>query len=55
MRFLLVLIFMASLPVPVVALKAEDKPNFVLILADDQGYADLGCFGSKTITTPSVK
>ena len=25
------------------------KPNFIIIFADDQGYGDLSCFGSKTI------
>jgi arylsulfatase A-like enzyme len=30
----------------------REKPNFVLIFTDDQGYGDLGCFGSKTIRTP---
>ena len=30
------------------------KPNFVFILTDDQGYADLGCFGSTTLKTPHV-
>ncbi|MDA1278309.1 MAG: sulfatase [Verrucomicrobia bacterium] len=33
---------------------AEAKPNFVIIFADDQGYGDLGCFGSKTIKTPNI-
>lgn len=31
-----------------------ERPNFVVILTDDQGYADLGCFGSKTINTPHL-
>ncbi len=29
-----------------------NKPNFIIILTDDQGYSDLGCFGSETIATP---
>ena len=29
-------------------------PNFVLIFTDDQGYADLGCFGGKHVTTPRI-
>ena len=31
-----------------------DKPNLILIFADDQGYGDLSCFGSKTIRTPNI-
>jgi arylsulfatase A len=30
------------------------KPNFVIIFADDQGYGDLGCFGSTKIKTPNI-
>jgi arylsulfatase A-like enzyme len=30
------------------------KPNFIIIFADDQGYGDLSCFGSKTIDTPNI-
>ncbi len=29
-------------------------PNFVIILTDDQGYADLGCFGAKDLRTPNL-
>ena len=48
MRFFLALfIFAASLP-------AADKPNIVLIFADDLGINDLGCYGRKDQRTPNL-
>lgn len=32
---------------------AAEKPNIVFFLTDDQGYGDLGCYGSK-IQTPNI-
>ncbi len=29
-------------------------PNFIVIFTDDQGYQDLGCFGSPNIATPCI-
>ncbi|NQT79118.1 MAG: sulfatase [Candidatus Aminicenantes bacterium] len=29
-------------------------PNFVVIFTDDQGYADVGCFGAKGFKTPNL-
>ncbi|MDB4310662.1 sulfatase-like hydrolase/transferase, partial [Akkermansiaceae bacterium] len=47
MKFLFFLLLTLSLP-------AASKPNFVIIFTDDQGYGDLGCFGSETIKTPNI-
>ena len=28
--------------------------NFIFILADDLGYADLGCYGGRAPTSPNI-
>ncbi len=32
----------------------EVQPNLIIIFTDDQGYEDLGCFGSPNILTPNI-
>ena len=32
---------------------AQEKPNVVLILVDDMGYSDIGCYGGE-ILTPNI-
>ena len=36
------------------AAAGADRPNVILILADDMGYADAGCFGGKAVPTPAI-
>ena len=33
---------------------SQEQPNIIVILADDLGYSDLGCFGGE-ITTPTPR
>lgn len=33
---------------------AAEKPSIIYIMADDLGYADLGCYGQKEIQTPNI-
>ena len=32
----------------------QNRPNVIIIFADDQGYGDLSCFGSTKIKTPNI-
>lgn len=48
------LAFAILLFAPLAGLSAADKPNIIFILADDLGYADLGCMGATDIKTPHI-
>ena len=51
MRALLLLPALLGLS-PVVAQPA--KPNMIVILADDLGYGDVGCYGATKVKTPNI-
>src|SRR6056297_2228668 len=44
----LILLLSASLA------NAEDRPNFVVIMVDDMGYAGVSCFGNSYFKTPEI-
>jgi arylsulfatase A-like enzyme len=52
-RFVMFLIACGLLPQPLFA-AGPARPNFLVIVADDLGYGDLGCFGCKDIPTPNI-
>jgi len=51
MRFLAVALFCLGLSV---SLSASDKPNILLIMADDLGIEGLSCYGSESYQTPHL-
>jgi arylsulfatase len=58
MTHILTLLALTALPM-LGSLRAADvqrleKPNVILILADDLGYGDLGCYDAKDIRTPRL-
>ena len=48
---ILTLFFLLCIPG---CLLAQDKPNIILIFADDLGYGDLSCFGAEGFETPNL-
>ncbi len=48
------LFLLAAMWITTVVYAAEHPPNFVIIFTDDQGYEDVGCFGSPDIRTPRL-
>ena len=54
LKSILTLAWAASLAVVFSISARASTPNVIIIMADDQGYQDLGCFGSPKIKTPHI-
>ncbi|MFZ5831089.1 MAG: sulfatase-like hydrolase/transferase [Planctomycetota bacterium] len=48
------LLSIAALLTIAASLAAAERPNVLIIVSDDQGYQDLGCFGSPQAKTPHL-
>lgn len=45
---------MAFIPVGVVSAFAQEKPNILVIIADDMARCELGCYGGQNVSTPNI-
>ncbi len=48
------LVLMASSAWPAAGAPPTSRPNIIFIMADDLGYTDVACFGSKYYETPNI-
>jgi len=49
-----ILVLLALTLIDSTAGQAAVRPNVILVVIDDMGWADLGCYGSKFHKTPNI-
>jgi len=53
-HFILIICAFAYSEICLFSANNTEKPNIILILADDLGYGEIGCYGQKLIKTPNI-
>ncbi|WP_316816106.1 sulfatase [Pedobacter nyackensis] len=54
-KFLIAMLFTICIADPLFAQHTRpDKPNVIVVVSDDAGYIDFGCYGGKEIPTPNI-
>jgi len=52
--FSVIFCFAVIMPASLTFAASDDRPNIILIYADDLGIGMLGCYGQKIVTTPNI-
>ena len=52
-RFLAILLLFAGACSIPIASAADERPNIILMMADDMGFSDIGCYGGE-VQTPNL-